>query len=79
MHRTTIMLDDALYREIKRKAIDRGRPMRLLVEEALRAYLGQAQPARKASGPKFGVYQAKIVGSLRRADIYAEHVAHKVP
>ena len=78
MHRTTVMLDDALYREVKRKAIDRGRPMRLLLEEALRTYLGQPRPARKTSEPKFGVYQARIIGSLRREDIYAEHLAHKV-
>lgn len=77
--RTTVVLDDELYREVKRKAIDRGRPMRLLMEEALRAYLGKTRSTHKVSGPKFGVYPAKIVGSLRREDIYADYLARKVP
>lgn len=76
MHRTTFMLDDELYRQVKRRAVDRGRPMRALVEEAIRAYLG-LQPRAQATQPKFGVYQSTVRGSLRRRDIYKEHIARK--
>ncbi len=79
MHRTTFMLDEELYRQVKRKAVDRGRPMRALVEEAIRTYLGLTQKSGSGKRPKFGVYNARVIGSLRRADIYAEHLRHKVP
>ena len=79
MHRTTVFLDDGLYREIKRKAIDRGRPMRVLVEEALRAYLGFGVKRGGGRVPKFGVYKMKVIGSLRRDDIYEDHLRRKVP
>ena len=79
MHRTTLMLHDELYREVKRKAIDRGRPMRALVEEAIRAYLGLGGKPPVGKLPKFGVYKMKIVGSLRREDIYRDHLRQKFP
>jgi Arc/MetJ family transcription regulator len=72
MHRTTVMLDDDLYREVKRKAIDRARPMRTLVEEALRTYLGLPRGPAKARRPKFGVYHFRIKGDLRRETIYRD-------
>jgi len=77
MHRTTVMLDDELFRAVKRKAVDRGRPMRALVEEALRRYLGVVGGRAALTRPKFRVFQARVLGSLRREDIYAEHIAHK--
>ncbi len=76
MRRTTLMLDDDLYRAVKRKAIDRGRPMRTLVEEALKAYLGLGTNVRVRQ-PRFGVYPGRVVGSFRRADIYAERLDRK--
>ena len=78
MRRTTVMLDDALYREVKRKAVDRGRPMRILVEEALRTYLGLRAEPKRGTAPKFGVYKAKVIGALRREDIYKDYVRRKV-
>lgn len=78
MHRTTFMLDEALYRQVKHAAVDRGRPMRTLVEEAIRAYLGLPQKSGQGKPPTFGVYKARVVGSLRRADIYKEHLRHKM-
>ena len=78
MHRTTVMLHEDLYKAMKRTAVDRGRPMRLLVEEALRTYLGLAkQPVPPRA--KFRTFQARVTGSLRREDIYAEHLARKFP
>lgn len=72
MHRTTLILDEALYREVKRTAVDRDRPMRVLVEEALRAYLGLPKLASKVRPPKFGVYRFHVKGDLRRETIYGE-------
>ena len=78
MRRTTMALDDELYRRIKREAVDRGRPMRRLVEEALRAYLGAPLRGGQVPVPKFGVYQARVRGSLSRREIYDEHLAQKM-
>lgn len=71
MHRTTLMLDEELYRAVKRKAIDRGRPMRALVEEAIRAYLGLPNRPAAHRQPKFGVSPSRVIGTLTRKDIYA--------
>lgn len=79
MSRTSLELDDQLLRHLKRKAVDRGRPMRALVEEAIRAYLGLGSKLKLSQRPKFGVYNARVIGSLRRADIYEEHLRHKLP
>lgn len=78
MHRTTVMLDEDLYRHMKRTAVDRGRPMRVLIEDALRKYFGLTQRLPKGKLPSFGVYNARIVGSLRRADIYEDYLKHKM-
>ncbi len=77
MRRTTVMLDDALYRAVKREAVDRGRPMRMLVEEALRRYVGWPGERTRITRQRFHVFQARVLGSLRRADIYGEHLARK--
>ena len=74
MRRTTMMLDDDLYRQIKRTALDYNRPMRALMTEALRMYLGRLRRPRKAPLPKFGLYEARIVSSLRREEFYRERV-----
>ncbi len=72
MQRTTVMLDDELYRAIKRRAVDRGRPMRALVEEALQAYLGLKRRRSSLPRPAFGVYHFRVKGDLRRETIYSE-------
>jgi len=73
------MLDEELYREVKRKAVDRGQPMRKVLEEALKAYLGLQGARGKKLRPKFGVYNAHVQGSLGREDIYREHLKSKYP
>lgn len=70
MHRTTVMLEDGLYREIKRKAVDEDRPMRRLVEDALRAYVGLKRSRWPERSPTFGVYRFRVKGDLRRRTIY---------
>lgn len=78
MHRTTVMLETELYRAVKRKAVDEGQPMRRLMERALKAYLGMGYRPPKPPQLKFGVYRAKVRGSLRRAELYDEYLSHKV-
>ena len=73
MHRTTLMLEENLYRQIKRTAVDRGQPMRALVEEALKDYLGLSPCQVKKNLPKFGIYQARVRGNMTRRDLYAKH------
>ena len=70
MHRTTLILEDDLYRQVKREAVDRGRSMRVLVEEALRKYLGLTPVHRNVHVPRFGVYQVRIRRHFNREDIY---------
>ena len=77
MHRTTVILDDELYRAVKRKAVDRGQPMRTLMEEALRTHLGLVGKDPKTHPPKFGAYKARVVGPWSRKEIYEEYLARK--
>lgn len=77
MHRTTVILDEELYRAVKRKAVDRGQPMRALMEEALRTHLGLVENRSKIHLPKFGVYKAHVVGPWSRKEIYEEYLARK--
>ncbi len=46
--RTTIDIDDELFREVKRYALETDRTMRAVVEEALRADLARKKQRRKA-------------------------------
>lgn len=71
MYRTTLVLDDELHRQLKRTAVDRRRPMRALVEEAIRVYLGLGRKPKQGKVPKFGVYPSHVIGSLSRQEIYA--------
>ncbi|MBI4597466.1 MAG: hypothetical protein HY737_03595 [Candidatus Omnitrophica bacterium] len=70
MYRTTLVLDDELHRQLKRTAVDRRRPMRVLVADAIRAYYGFGLKPKPSPTPKFGVYRFKVKGNLSRKDIY---------
>ena len=43
--RTTIEINDVLFRAIKRQAVERGTSLREVVEAALRQHLGKAKAA----------------------------------
>ena len=47
MKRTTLQLDDALYRELRRRAAGEGRTLTEVVERALREGLAAAPAARR--------------------------------
>jgi hypothetical protein len=78
IRRTTVLLEEDLYRQMKRRAVDRGTPVRRLVEDALKSYLGINEETPTSHPLAFGVYQGRIVGSLRREDLYREHLLRKI-
>jgi predicted transcriptional regulator len=49
--RTTLLLDDSLYRQAKHLAVDTRRTLTSIFEEALRNYLAQSQ----AEAPAFSI------------------------
>jgi hypothetical protein len=70
MHRTTVLLDDELYRQAKKTAVDEDKSLKELVETALTRYLNQRHQTLPKKRPKFGVYRLRIKGDLRRETIY---------
>lgn len=41
--RTTLEISDEIFRQLKRRAADEGAPVRQVVENALRVYLGKSK------------------------------------
>ncbi len=72
--RTTLVLDEALYRQAKRVAVEQDKKLKEIFEEALRAFLmgGQQQGRRQQAGPPFGVYPGKPLRDLRRETLYRD-------
>ena len=71
--RTTVVLDELLYRQAKRVAVEQDKSLKEIIEEALRSFLrGGQQRMRKAAGPRFGVYPGKARTDLRRETIYRD-------
>lgn len=73
--RTTIALDERLYRQVKRTAVDQDKTIREIVREALELFCqGRLAARQHPRMPRFGAYRFRIKGSLRRADIYEDRV-----
>ncbi len=72
--RTTLVLDESLYRQAKRVAVEQDKKLKEIFEEALRAFLmgGQQQGRRQVPGPRFGVYPGKPPMDLRRETLYRD-------
>lgn len=69
--RTTVVLEESLYRQAKRRALERDKTLKELIEEALRTFLrGGKQAGEVTKGPRFGVYPGKPLTDLRRETIY---------
>ena len=72
MPRTTIDLDDALYRVARKVAIDHDKTFKQVVQEALQRYVIQGGSAirkpRRDAMPR--AYPARIRGALSRREIY---------
>lgn len=71
--RTTVVLDETLYRQAKRMAVEQDKSLKEILEEALRTFLrGGLQRMENAPGPRFGVYPSKARTDLRRETIYRD-------
>lgn len=72
MIRTTITLDDNIFKEAKKYAIDQRSAFGDLVNQALKNYLGKQNktPTHKF---RLKIYRlGKVKGSLNRSEIYAD-------
>ena len=65
--RTTLEISDELFRQLKRKAADEGKPVRQVVESALRIYLGKAK-SRKAYQLQWRSERGRILPGVRLDD-----------
>lgn len=71
--RTTVVLDENLYRQAKRVAVEQDRSLKEIIEEALRDFLRRGQQRRRrAAGPRFGVYRGKALTDLSREILYRD-------
>jgi hypothetical protein len=60
--RTTVTIDDSLYRDVKAMAAASGRTVGSLVEEALRAALLRAEPVAEPTSPMPRASGAPLAG-----------------
>jgi len=65
--RTTIEISNELLRQAKKRAADEGAPLRKVVEEALRSYLGR-HPRRKRYELKWRTERGRILPNVRLDD-----------
>lgn len=71
--RTTVVLDEHLYRQAKRVAVEQDKSLKNVLEEALRAFLwGEPPHRRSAHRSRFGVYPGKARTDLRRETLYRD-------
>ncbi len=65
--RTTLDISDELFRLLKRKAADDGKPLRQVVESALRVYLGK-QKKQKNYEFRWNTERGRILPGVRLDD-----------
>ena len=65
--RTTLEISDELFRRLKRRATDEGKPLRQIVESALRVYLGR-QSKRKGYQLNWHTERGKLLPGVRLDD-----------
>lgn len=71
--RTTVVLDENLYRQAKRAAVEQDKTLKEILEEALLAFLrGGQQRSGRAAVPRFRVYPGKAFTDLRRETLYRD-------
>ena len=74
MIRTTVRLEDNIFKEARKEAIDRGMAFTDLINRALRDYLSPTKKAKKRDF-KFKFYKmGRVAGSLSREQIYRQNV-----
>lgn len=71
--RTTVVLEESLYRQAKRAAVEMDKSLKEIIEDALRGFLKGDQPRReKVAGPRFGIYPGKPTSDMRRETLYRD-------
>lgn len=65
--RTTVRLDDRLLRQAKQRALETGRTLTRVMEEALRAYL--ARPTRREPAPPLALPVSGVGGTFPGVDL----------
>lgn len=65
--RTTVEISDELLRQAKKRAADEGGPLRKVIEEALRSYLGK-RPKNKKYELKWRTEKGRILPGVRLDD-----------
>ena len=65
--RTTLEISDEIFRQLKRRAADEGTPVRQVVEDALRIYLGKPK-GRKNYQLRWHSEPGKILPGVRLDD-----------
>ena len=74
MIRTTVRLEDNIFKEARKEAIDRGVAFTDLINQALQDYLSPTKKAKKGDF-KFKIYKmGRVTGSLSREEIYRQNV-----
>ncbi len=72
MIRTTVRLDDEVFKEARKKAIDQRLSFASILNEALKAYLKKPKKETRRQF-KLKIYDmGQIKGSLSRTEIYAD-------
>jgi hypothetical protein len=65
--RTTLEISDEIFRQLKRRAADDGTPVRQVVENALRVYLGKPK-SRKVYQLRWNSERGRILPGVRLDD-----------
>lgn len=74
-HRTTVVLDERLYRQVKQTALQEDRTIREVVQQALEWFCQGRMPARSGRKmPRFGAYPSRVIGDISRSSIYEERI-----
>lgn len=78
--RTTLILEEGLYKQTKRLAVDQDKHFKDVVRDALQAYVvGGGGRLTAGSLPPFRTWKLGVREPLRRRDIYEERLDKKFP
>ena len=72
MIRTTVRLDEDLFKEARKKAIDQRVAFADIVNKALKDYLKEPKKAKTAKFELKVYNMGKVKGKISRADIYED-------
>jgi plasmid stability protein len=66
--RTTLVLDDHLVRQLKKRAADEGRTLTAVIEEALRQYLAPPRASGRPFKPRLVTKKGRLVPGVDFTD-----------